>query len=309
MRKLLLVLVTLLSLKASGQVWCTPGSVWRYKHQSISQYGFKQLDYLYDTLVAGKTCHLMREFISAINGMGILYQYHRYFYTYSANKTVYLLTSTNPVRFDTLYDFNATIGDKWRVPPTSVCTNSYVTVTDTGHMVIQGQSLRWLRLLSTFPPVVNYNMFSGIIVERIGAIHCFPYYSQNTCPNNIDAGNGGVLYCFSDQDISEYRTNTYQDACDHIYVSINELKNSEQSIRLYPNPSRNSFTFEFGDLTPNEKTVLLITDLSGREIKQQVLNFRETMHQVDLSGLDQGLYTTRLIANGKVVYTGKIVKE
>src|SRR6218665_1298812 len=112
MKKLLLAFITFLSLNSQGQIWCTPGSVWNFKEIFLGGNGCKRMEYLYDTIINGKTCNKIKEVRIGKNYTTPLidYMYTRYFYTHIDNNVVYLDN-------DTLYNFNANIGDKWRIAP------------------------------------------------------------------------------------------------------------------------------------------------------------------------------------------------
>ena len=265
MKKLLLSLFALLYLQHEAQVWCTPGSVWRSGYSSIWATGYKVLEYKGDTLLGTKLCNKLKEtrFVPAYP-----ISLPRYYFTYVDSLVVYLLDQSTG-NFDTLYNFGAKIGDTWRHAPTSRprCAASHVTVTDTGHVIIQGQSLRSFTLsqVRAQPTLGSAGLF-GPVYERLGAIECYPYYADNMCPWGTDAYIGAPLTCFSDDQISDYKHN-FNGSCD-TYLSVNELTHGGAGLVLYPNPSPGIFGLELPMAGAGQEIRLTVTDITGREIKR-----------------------------------------
>lgn len=270
------------------------------------------MSYLYDTVITGKTCNKLMEFRigqELIGNVLSYYNYTRYFYTHTNNDVVYLFDPSNN-NFDTLYNFSATIGDRWRMPPLSKpkCALSYVTVTDTGHVTIQGQWLKSFTLAPTMPfPSVSWGLY-GTIYERLGAIDMYPYYWGNLCANGTDADIGGPLRCFSDHQIIEYKK-SYNGPCDYMYVSVDELKNNPGLIQLYPNPGQGLFTFHLEPASAGEQAWLSITDVLGRPLKRMDLEPGKNVHSIELRDLADGVYIVSLMSGNDVVYTGKVIKQ
>lgn len=77
------------------------------------------------------------------------------------------------------------------------------------------------------------------------------------------------------------------------------------AFQFYPNPSNGNITVEVNDLWVNEKTKMVITDLSGKEILQSDINATST--NLDLSAFSEGIYFLQLVKNGVVVEVKKLV--
>jgi hypothetical protein len=306
MRKILLITLILFSLNSQSQVWCTPGSVWHYQDGGLGFTGCKRLDYLYDTVINGKICQKMKEYRSGITTSST-YSYTRYFYTHTSNNVVFLLYGNS---FDTLYNFNAIIGDKWRIPPVSysLCGGSYVTVADTGHSIIQGQNLKWLNLATTLlPPNISWK-FGGFVYERIGAVQTYPYAKNNACSNNVDAGIGGYLSVFSDQQISAYRYMNWS-RCEDTFLSLSQPGSITPGITLYPNPSSGVLHMGLSEESFGKALILKISDPAGRLIKQLPLQSGLRNQSVDLKQLAEGLYLLTVCEGSKVIYQGKLIRQ
>lgn len=74
---------------------------------------------------------------------------------------------------------------------------------------------------------------------------------------------------------------------------------------IYPNPARNVITIATTDLTVPGNSVVRLTDVGGRLLKQQLMVNRQ--QQVDVSALPDGTYFLQIAAAGKLVYTQKII--
>jgi len=81
-------------------------------------------------------------------------------------------------------------------------------------------------------------------------------------------------------------------------LEVNEEKNDNQTLRLFPNPASDFLTIQF-DGSVSSGT---ITDLSGRSISNFDLTESET--KIDISNLNQGVYILTLDG-----YTSKFVKD
>jgi hypothetical protein len=283
MKKLLLFLTLFLSLNNSAQSWCTPGSVWHFGDYFVAGSGYKRMEYLYDTLIAGNTCNKIKVLRIGFGSMGF-YSNTSFMYTYANNNVVYL-KDANSSNFDTLYYFNATIGNKWRTAPTSMaaCAASYVTVLDTGHTIIQGQNLKWYTISYTLSPSVVSYAPNDTVFERLGAVLSYPYYWGNICATYYDADIGGPLRCFTDNQINDYRRN-YSGPCDYLYVSLNEQPLSGNFNRLYPNPVIDKLHFSHAEKFDR----ITVSNAFGQTVKEVYNVINE--YEIDVSDLSAGMY-------------------
>jgi len=305
-KKLSILLFLAFSLPLTSQVWCTPNSEWYFSHSNFGIYGYKKSNYLYDTLIAGKNCNKIK-----VNTVGYSmvppnnFNLTDYLYTYINNKVVYIKDVMQPGtnNFDTIFNFNAAIGSKWRMAPTSVsaCAMSFVTVLDTGRRTIQGLSLKWLK--------VNYTNNGGLplnvndtIYERLGGLFIYPYWPGNTCPTTTDAGAGGPLRCFSDNQIINHKNN-WTAACDDYYTSLKENSGLSE-LNLYPNPNNGILNIEMEIF--NEEPEIQIKNTLGEMLLSEKIK-TNTSH-IDLSNLLNGIYFVSL-KQSSGIKTLKIVKE
>ncbi|MBW6492399.1 MAG: immune inhibitor A [Lentimicrobium sp.] len=87
----------------------------------------------------------------------------------------------------------------------------------------------------------------------------------------------------------------------------NELPASYVLKGPWPNPSNESAAFEYE--LPSSGAQLVITDLSGKEIMRQTLEGKIGRQSVSTSGLSNGLYLCKLILDGRVLSTVKLIKN
>lgn len=301
MKYVLLFLFLSLSLHNSAQSWCTPGSVWHFGDSFVAGSGYKRLEYLSDTLIAGITCNKIKVLRIGFGSMGP-YGGTGLMYTYSNNNVVYLRDG-NTSNFDTLYNFNASIGDKWRVAPTSLtaCAASYVTVLDTGHTYVQGQKLKWYTIQYDLAPNVKSYAPNDTVFERLGAVLSYPYYWGNVCATYYDAEIGGPLRCFTDNQINDYRRN-YSGPCDYMYVSVNEVKPGRDPNQLYPNPALDKLHFSRAERFDK----ITVSNALGQKVKEIFNAVIE--YEIDISDLLPGMYYVKTENNkGQNIY--KILKK
>lgn len=86
-------------------------------------------------------------------------------------------------------------------------------------------------------------------------------------------------------------------------TGINEVDNSELTIKISPNPSNSTFTIQL----PTQQTFQLkVIDITGRNVYENK-NATGTV-TIDASGFSSGIYFVKAV-NQRTVLTGKVVKE
>lgn len=83
----------------------------------------------------------------------------------------------------------------------------------------------------------------------------------------------------------------------------NLQKAKKVELNIYPNPARNTLNI---DIDSNDKNNLSIriTDIVGREVL-----YTDYQNQLTISSLEKGVYFVSVARRGKVLATGKIIKE
>ena len=95
-------------------------------------------------------------------------------------------------------------------------------------------------------------------------------------------------------------------ADEYAYVPLaTDASENSTSFRVYPNPANDFLFVEAGAQTGNENAIELY-DLSGRMLSSTILE--NDLSKVELTGLTPGFYFYRIISEGKIVSSGKVVK-
>lgn len=87
------------------------------------------------------------------------------------------------------------------------------------------------------------------------------------------------------------------------FVGIEKISTPIQNIKLYPNPTNNSFSIDLPD--NGLEYDIKIFDLSGKIVLAQK---RSSLNNIDISGFAKGVYPILIRAND-IYYSAKIVKE
>ncbi|MBU0765159.1 MAG: SBBP repeat-containing protein [Bacteroidetes bacterium] len=135
----------------------------------------------------------------------------------------------------------------------------------------------------------------------------------------IISGNNNELFCtgsfcgsimFGDQVLSSAGSE------DIFLVSLNESYISSITetivpidtgiIDIYPNPFRNKFHVELKN--GMNADYIRITDISGKEIERRSI-LESLLYEFDLTGKSSSTYIIEVYSDGKLVFSGKLVKE
>jgi hypothetical protein len=90
-------------------------------------------------------------------------------------------------------------------------------------------------------------------------------------------------------------------------VGIAESNTNARSVDVFPNPVNNILNITISDFNSTEHAKLIMTDLSGRLIKEQEIIMRQ--QALDLKELELGVYIITVTRDKELLYKGKIVKE
>lgn len=307
MKKVILTLALItLVLTSKAQMWCAPGAEWHYGYVAGAPfyYGYLKSNYINDTV------------INTITYKKIQTTRYGYFPFGSSNLGLTLLNENSKLvtlwtgNVDTLFNFNAAIGNKWlRVRIGDVnndVTRRYVTVLDTGHVVINSVNLKKLVLSYQSggyltAPITNY---IDTVYEKIGSIKYFlnPAAIETSSAVLDVSGNKieGTFRCYYDNNFALYqKTNAYN--CTAI-VGINELQNQNNSFTIFPNPAYNFITIQSDAI--NENTVIEITNALGQVVFTQ--NNITQNQQINIGTLPNGIYYINVFNSTKQLFTSKL---
>lgn len=300
MKKVALLILLIFSLnKASSQVWCYPGAIWHYTHYNAYASLYAKHTYVYDTIILGKNCNKITYYTQGFGTFGPVSYFNTPYFTYVNNNVVYLYDQAAS-SFDTLFNYNATIGDSWIAAPISYtgCVTN-ITVSDTGHSFIQGKFLKWMKVNMVSP----YYMTGKVdtIFERIGCLNNYLYYPQDFCPTALHQERGGPLRCYDDNQIVNYK-HMYNQACNYYYLptGIDKL-NKQKNIFLYPNPANDNLEVHVDNGSKISEIKLI------NELGQTVLITTKT--HLDISDIAMGVYYLKILFEDSSICNEKFVKE
>ena len=288
MRLIYTGIILLSTFSIHAQQWCDAGANWKYSYFNLAFEGYTEINYTGDTTINGISA---RKLEKQLHGYDFVTSQYIDFdlgaeYTHEDNGLVLLWFNND---WDTLYNFNAELGDSWRMakqPMLNACdSNSILTVTATGTKSINSTTLKYLVVDFSFP-----FGFSDTIVEKIGFIssYMFPY---DFCDGALDGHEGGAFRCYHDNNFTTYKPH-FMGECDYILG----IENPSLHIvnRLAPNPASKKIQIT-GDLAPN--AVLKIKSVNGKE--WSVLKYQNT---IDISGLSNGIYILSISQHNMITH-------
>jgi hypothetical protein len=235
MKKILTILIVLLSLQGFSQGWAEVGAIWHYTQMTINPdlISYNTFESMANDTINGIPCKRMIE-VDRYWGDSIIKTH----YTYSENDSVFFFKDDE---FHLLYDFGAIEGD-------TVIIGYYTTasgdpllmfIDSTSTIDINGES-RIIQYVTCGDGLVVE--FAEEVIEGIGGTYyMFPVY---------DGQSYGALRCYEDSIIglflSPYHPNfwwNFED-CDQIITDIPELESNSRML-VYPNPFTTSTTIEY----------------------------------------------------------------
>jgi hypothetical protein len=290
-----------------AQSWCPPGAEWHYSANFCTGAcnGYVRMFSSGDTIVQNQPCtkiERIRTYTSYFDPT-IYVDTLSNLYTYSTVGIVWMFDPQMNA-FDTLYDFNATIGDSWQLIhlPENSLGSDFLSVLDTGHVSVDGHQLRWLSVEYHFQGATGNNPpYLDTLIQRIGSnqFYMLPYDFPN---GFFDGQEGGFFRCYTDNDIS-YQSPSVQ-TCDL------PLRVTERALRrapvIFPNPGNDQITVEFPAFAFADQMELY--DAWGKKVL--VVRIARERTLVDVSILPPGFYAYRLVNTAKgTVANGTWLKQ
>lgn len=316
MKKLVLILTFTFPLIAVAQNWSPTGATWYYSDESATMSGYSKLTYTHDTIINSLTCKIITHYAE---GDGIFGHYAGFrfsspYFTYEQNGVAYLYNNKEGNnKFDTLFNINAQIGDKWRFPLVdTICADStyFMKVLNTGTKTLNGFNLKWLYIKAgPFPYAGSGSFISGFdtITERLGPRYDDICYSS--CYNSPDECAHGGLRCYSDDAFGVYSTGLTS-PCDYL-TGIAESQIGQGVLKIYPNPVTTELEIEFRDTHTLQNIIIEIKNMLGQTVKtfdSRLLANCKNKIEIDVSELSKGLYFVQL-QNENNILSKKFVKH
>ena len=301
MRTLAFLLCLLAPLAALPQDWFPTGATWHYGYNYGNGVfvGYVLHEVSGDTVLDGHACKVLQRTRETYNSGNYYTQTLWPLYVYDSVGVVWI-TSPYSAGFDTLYNLNAVPGDRWSLTqlPSYCDSTSYAEVVDTGSVVIDGVSLKWLAVDQWYPSSTWSLPLHDTIIERIGTrSYLLP---QDPCLAAVDGSEGGGLRCYHDAEI-DYSTGVAT-ACDLI-LSLDEQVGAFSS-RVFPNPGAEKVTIEW----PGQpRFSVMVLDAIGRVVIERVVASGSVT--LDTSGLSPGCYAVFVTTTSGARSTKQWIKQ
>ncbi|PIQ34188.1 MAG: hypothetical protein COW63_04200 [Bacteroidetes bacterium CG18_big_fil_WC_8_21_14_2_50_41_14] len=219
----------LLNISLYSQTWIDYNAKWTFDYWNVGEWGTYTFTYTNDTILLGNECEAIETIKyrywedqnGDIHSSIIPGETH---YTYSSGDSVFHFYEGS---FYLLYDFSASIGDKWviAVNENFPCEDTaIVQVTQTGTISINNQELRTITLTTISSSAIG---LTGTCVEKFGnepnlnldnSLGPFPGY-QN-CPEAVIEYDMLTFRCYVDDTFETY--NPTETTCDYL-TEVNEL--------------------------------------------------------------------------------------
>ena len=222
----------------------------------------------------------------------------------------------NSAEFQLIYAFDAQPGDSWsfavKSESDSLSKNdsAIVFVDSLGTQEINGVVLPKLHVSITYTRFTNPEpgwSSSTTLVKQIGNTRFLFYFLKHGARYACHLPSPNGLRCYEDSYLGFYETGI-ADSCTHEKTGtfVNELKNEEAGVKLFPNPVSQTLNISLQNGTLRS---LVIYDLSGREVFSKTVSDKNQLeHQVNLYGLPAGAYMVKVNTQNKSVVK-KLIKQ
>ena len=321
MKKLLLAifLFTIIQiLPAQPLVFCPPGSEWHYLFDNFWYPDTnEEVKYIKDSIIGQDTLKVLKHkwhkyylrdnLSSGSNGLTLIKQ---------KGDTIFFKNFLTPGGWQILYNFAAQPGDNWQ---TTVITNGpygsslpityNYTVNAVSSINVNMFSLRTLSVTYGYTmqhwPNPNLLTFYGTtqFIERFGGSEFLFNFINQKWASDGDLFKSFLCYQDTEFGIKQFTTT---DCRFNLDVGLEEYS-AGQFLRLFPNPAHDKVTIEIEGAGAN--LAFRLADVSGRELKHQLLETGQSAHTIDLSDLAHGVYLVSVFRDKSWIYTGKLVKQ
>jgi hypothetical protein len=255
-----LLLFLLFSVSFYAQNWSPIGANWKYSYYGFFP-GYVDVVYSGDTVIEGQATKILsKTFVGMDWNLTLVTNFIGKEYTYEDNGVIFLRYQN---QWDTLYHFNAQVGDHWRMakqPFANVCPeNSRLKVLSTGNKIINNETRKYLVVDFCNPDLTSLGWGQDTIVENIGFIGTY-FLPYDQFDGALDGNEGGPFRCYSHNNFATYAPH-FSEACDYI-VGVEEVHSVQSTFTIYPNPIGNEI--HFSKECANTFTTYTIYSLDGK---------------------------------------------
>jgi hypothetical protein len=298
MKKLLTILLFILTISASGQTsvyhpFPDSSANWNFDHIFYCQWGNAHIDYslsiTVDTLINGQTYHKLFMPRCEYNPAYDCYPsdtisgYKGAIRQDTASKKVFIVPPFT-ISEQLLYDFNMLVGDTVKGYLAGYFPNTVESIDSV--LVGNNYRKRWF---------VDHGNYIHII-EGIGS----EYGLIRELPGNVlNNFNSLYLNCFVQNNKTLFPDTLSN--CEIIYT-VKSFDKTSDKIKVYPNPFNNSFTVDI-DQSINVYEFYL-TDLLGNIILRQQTNQQK---RINIQNIKSGAYILTVIGNDNLIINERII--
>ncbi len=297
-----------------AQDFFKPGATWHYEFTNVSNVGFKRLKYEQDTIIQNKSYQVISVYSVMVGWDAFIHEYillqEKYedpllFHTDQDTIWFYNIVQGKNYRYAVL---NLFPGNGWDVgldTTTFKCGSTYNTVSNTGKILVNSDSLRFWQIIQAPNSSLAYN---GMMVERLGFLGSgYLWPSLNICDEN---GPTCPTYyefkCYYDPEIGLYNIKP-QESCEHwlILTSRTESnRHSKETLTIWPNPVRNQL-FISGIQSIDFPTEIKLYDANGKTVYTHIFS-EGNIPTIDVSNLPKGIYSI-IIMQDYQQYFNKVI--
>jgi hypothetical protein len=225
------------------------------------------------------------------------------------NKRIYFLFPDKNNEEILMYDFNLEVGDTmfYYFEDIFETTQHHKVVTAIDTIRLVNGEIRHKWTLSPFSPWgENYSAIRDIWVDGIGSIDWQGLFNPLVTfkyTNGDDYHLG--LFCHNDTTLFYNPSCPYFDifGC-YLAISIENFEAISDNISIYPNPTQNQVTIDFGEQKIKEIEMI---NLVGKVLKQiEIHDYNHSI--VDISDISAGIYLLKFTTAESVI-TKKIIKQ
>ena len=299
-----------------SQNWCPPGATWRTSaFGNIAGYdAIVEYKYQGDTIVLNTPCKLIK---GVLNGLAVpvtgMATYttlpnYRSYVSYEQNSVLYLF---NGQSFDTLVNYNASVGDTWRTINPCRSRQTF-TVTYKGISSIGNLNLRTIAVNFIDTVILNgtpqldtnsYTFIERIMSPLVNYKNLMPMYCQKVRidSNKIDDTDPPWTYFCGYSD----NTFTYSPVSSNFCKTTLDIKTKDALDAPYnirPNPNNGCFKI---DLDADSK--VSVYNAPGGLVYEEY-SFRGGTSDINLGSLPTGIYFLEVRSKTRISYQ-KFIKE
>lgn len=322
MKKLLLLIFscTFISL-VQAQNWCPPGATWHFKQGFANSNsgidGIIEMSVTGNATVMSIPCKRLDATFSGTDMSPIIVtRNHSTHYTYENNNVIFLYNGINA--FDTLVNFNASVGDQWLKPrsaQTRCITRPLCTVTATSYININNFKLKKVAITYTAAVVGASGTFTYAATENlVERILIYQGINQSLFPTNCEGTDvlaeipGIYFRCYEDNnfplyyELAPFTSNWF--GCTSL-TGIKSLSEGIHGFVLSPNPADENVNIE----VPNASQYhLRVIDVSGNIMNLPVSQNGSDQLKLELKDLAVGIYFIQVFDGNRLAGIEKLVK-